>query len=353
MAQIILSREGEIVHRESRTFDRRPAAAAWLKRREAELAKPGAVLGRATRAGQATLGDAIRRLIAESARPLGRTRKATLEALLQEDAASLACADVDSPRLVRLAAELAQDRSPATVNNWFSHLAGVFAIARPAWGYPLDERAMADARTVARRLGYLGKSGRRTRRPTRGELDRILDHFAARRRGAAPMIAVTVFALYSTRRQEEILRLRWEDLDAPTDGPARVLVRDMKDPAAKAGNDVWCDLPPEALAIVRAMPRRDERIFPYSTDAVGAAFTRACALLGIADLHFHDMRHEGVSRLFEMGTSIPDAARVSGHRSWATLQRYAHLRHRGDVWAGWDGVARAVAEASGHQPVSP
>ena len=56
------------------------------------------------------------------------------------------------------------------------------------------------------------------------------------------------------------------------------------------------------------MPRRDDRIFPYSTDAISAAFTRACKVLGIEDLHFHDLRHEGVSRLFEMGWTIPQVA---------------------------------------------
>jgi hypothetical protein len=31
-------------------------------------------------------------------------------------------------------------------------------------------------------------------------------------------------------------------------------------------------------------------------------------------LHFHDLHHEGVSRLFEMGETIPHVAAVSGHR---------------------------------------
>jgi hypothetical protein len=34
MAKIIIEREGKIAHRESKTFDRRPAAAAWIARRE-------------------------------------------------------------------------------------------------------------------------------------------------------------------------------------------------------------------------------------------------------------------------------------------------------------------------------
>ena len=83
------------------------------------------------------------------------------------------------------------------------------------------------------------------------------------------------------------------------------------------------------------MPRKGERIFPYSVDAISASFTRTCALLEIDDLHFHDLRHEGVSRLFELGWSIPQVATVSGHRSWVTLKRYAHIDQTGDKYAGW------------------
>jgi hypothetical protein len=72
-----------------------------------------------------------------------------------------------------------------------------------------------------------------------------------------------------------------------------------KNPGEKLGNDVWCDLPPEALQIIVSTPKSSEEIFPYSPDAVGVSFTRACEFLGIMNLHFHDLRHDGVSRLFE------------------------------------------------------
>jgi integrase len=52
------------------------------------------------------------------------------------------------------------------------------------------------------------------------------------------------------------------------------------------------------------MPKVGDRVFPYTTDAICAAFTRACRVLGIEDLHFHDLRHEGVSRLFEIGRTF-------------------------------------------------
>jgi integrase len=144
------------------------------------------------------------------------------------------------------------------------------------------------------------------------------------------MQKIISFAIFSTRRQEEITRIAWDDYEGN-----RVLVRDMKHPGDKLGNDTWCDLSPEASAIIESMPRTEKYIFPYSTDAISAAFTRACQVLGIEDLHFHDLRHDGVSRLFELGRTIPQAASVSGHRSWQSLKRYTHLRGTGDKYEHW------------------
>jgi len=48
--------------------------------------------------------------------------------------------------------------------------------------------------------------------------------------------------------------------------------------------------------------------------------------LGIEDLHFHDLRHEATSRLFEQGYSIEQVATVTLHESWQELKRYTQLR---------------------------
>jgi len=41
-------------------------------------------------------------------------------------------------------------------------------------------------------------------------------------------------------------------------------------------------------------------------------------------LRYHDSRHEGISRLFEMGYTIEEVAVFSGHGSWDNLKRYTH-----------------------------
>ncbi len=43
-------------------------------------------------------------------------------------------------------------------------------------------------------------------------------------------------------------------------------------------------------------------------------------------LHFHDLRHEAISRFFERGLSVPEVALISGHRDYRMLFRYTHLR---------------------------
>jgi integrase len=338
-AQILLTREGEIVHRESRTFNDRAMAQGWLNRRETELEKPGGI--EAAKIGKETLGDAIDKYIATSRKEIGRTKTQVLETLKGLNIANKRCRDIASQDIVELAELLSEDRQPQTVANYLSHLQSVFAIAKPAWGFELDPQAMAGAIKVTRRLGLTSKSKQRDRRPTLVELDQLMEHFGqvrANRPKTAPMQKIVVFALFSTRRQEEITRIVWKDHEH-----GRVLVRDMKHPGDKLGNDTWCDLVPEAERVIKSMPKVAAEIFPFTTDAISAAFTRACQMLGIEDLHFHDLRHEGISRLFEMGWNIPHVASVSGHRSWQSLKRYTHLRHTGDKYANRKWLKKVTA----------
>jgi integrase len=335
LAQISIMRDGEIAFRQSKTFDRKAIAEAWLKRREGELAKPGGMSKAAAPRASATLREAIERYVLDSEKAIGRTKSQVLKTIKSHDIADLRCSEIVSRDIVDLARTLRAKASPATVSNYLSHLGAVFSIARAAWGFDLDPQAMTDAAKVTRKLGLTSKSRERSRRPTLDELDKLLNHFGEvrrRRPDSAPMQAIIGFAIFSTRRLEEITRIKWEDLD---EEGSRIVVRDMKNPGEKIGNDVRCDLPPEALRIIKAQPRTAKEIFPYSTDAIGAAFTRACKLLAIVDLHFHDLRHDGVSRLFELGWNIPHVAAVSGHRSWTSLRRYTHLRQTGDKFAGW------------------
>jgi integrase len=325
--QIVIKSRGK-VHREARSFDRRQAANAWIVRREDELRKPGAL----DRAGKdPKLADVIDRYLQESEKKIGRTKAQVLRTIKKYDIAEMRCSQITSADVVDFAKALPV--LPQTVQHYLSHLGSIFRLARPAWGYPLDRQTIKDAFVATKDLGLTAKPRSRARRPTLGELDRLMEHFGAvkaRLPSSIPMQRIIAFAIFSTRRQEEIVTIRWSDYEGN-----RILVRDMKHPGEKIGNNIWCELTAEASEIIEAMPRRGERIFPFTNHAISAAFTRACKILGIDDLHFHDLRHEGVSRLFEMGRTIPQAASVSGHRSWSSLQRYSHIRQTGDKFAVW------------------
>jgi integrase len=131
-------------------------------------------------------------------------------------------------------------------------------------------------------------------------------------------------------RQEEICRIEWSDVDMTK---KTVRVKDRKDPRQKDGNhqkvpllnltgyDAW-----EVLLEQRIITRGQGRVFPHNSRSVGTAFRRACRFLAIEDLHFHDLRHEAVSRLFEAGLPIEKVALVTGHKDWKMLKRYTHLR---------------------------
>lgn len=107
-----------------------------------------------------------------------------------------------------------------------------------AWGYEIDPLAMTDARKVLRKLGMVTKSKERNRLPTMEELDQLMEYFferEARGNSSIPMPKIIAFALFSMRRQEEITRICWDDIDVSRQA---VSVRDMKNPGRKIGNDV-------------------------------------------------------------------------------------------------------------------
>ncbi len=330
-AQIRIKRNGEIVHTESQTFERKPAASAWLKKRETELSEPGAI--EALKSPDPTLAKVIDQYLEESKRDYGKTKRQVLKTIQASTLGPMQCSEIGSAHVMAFAQSL--KAKPQTVGNYLAHLASVFAVARPAWGYPLDKTAIDDARTVSKRMGVTSRSKQRQRRPTLDELGRLMDHYAVmqrKRSDAIPMQDIIRFALFSTRRLDEITRIVWEDLDQAR---SEIVVRDMKHPGEKVGNDVRVNLPPEAMAIIKTQPTKTGRIFPFNGDSISTSFTRACQILCIEDLHFHDLRHEGVSRLFEMGSTIPQAATVSGHRTWTSLKRYSHIHQSGDKYAGW------------------
>jgi len=217
---------------------------------------------------------------------------------------------------------------PYTLNMEMSKLGTALRYVAAALHLQLPS-VVADARPLLAHLGLIGGGGRRERRPTEDELTAIVAHLTAKR--GQLYADVVLFAVATAMRRSEIARIRWPDVD---EAKRLVLVRGRKDPRRK-DNDQWVPLLPAAWEVLQEQPREAGavRIFPVDLSTVSKYFTWACRELGIPDLHFHDLRHEGTSRLFEEGFGIQQVALVTGHRDWRHLRRYTNLRpedvHRG------------------------
>ena len=63
------------------------------------------------------------------------------------------------------------------------------------------------------------------------------------------------------------------------------------------------------------------------TSDLSKLYSRIFEAAGCGDLHFHDLRHEATSRLFERTNLSGEAImKITGHRSHAMVMRYLSLR---------------------------
>jgi len=219
---------------------------------------------------------------------------------------------------------------PATLAIDFSFIGTLLTHAAAVHGIEVYPEEVGLARAALSRLGLIGNACERDRRPTQQELDSLTSYFENNSRQLIPMGRIVRFAVATAMRQEEICKIEWSDVDVHN---RVVTVRDRKDPRRKDGNhqrvpmlnltayDAW-----EILLEQRIVTRGVGRVFPHHPKSTGTAFRRACRVLKIRDLRFHDLRHEATSRLFEAGLTIEKVALVTGHKDWKMLRRYTNLR---------------------------
>lgn len=331
-AQIRLKHEGRIIHSEAETFSSHALAKEWMARREA------AIEGRRARGEppgkRMTLGQLVSWYEGRERpdEPWGRSKRADLARLKTCDLRDRKVEELGRRDFIAyVEGRRAAGAGPATANNDIIWLRSAFKAAAAVLGAPVPLTSLDEAAEYLRSARVVAKSRSRDRRLTAEEEKRILEHLARRdARGHIPMVDIVKFALLTTRRQEEITRLQWADLNREK---STAMIRDAKHPHQKAGNHRISRVPVDAWHIIDRQPTasrgdgtEDPRVFPFNPKSIGAAFTRAVQFLEIDDLHFHDLRHEAISRLFERGYSIQEVAQFSLHESWTTLKRYTHLK---------------------------
>ena len=363
-AQVRITRIG-VKYSDSKTFASHHMAVQWEKRKAKELRDADAVqLLRLKRAPSGSLtGVMVIDRYLSGPKKLRKSVASALNFLKRCDFAQRDWTKLIDTDFIDFANELARGakpapidpanptendliitpRSPATVANYFSYLTTLMKHGGSTFGVRLPLAELEHAKMFLKHTEVIGKSKMRKRRPSRDELDRLLAYSLKRYkedRRRVPMHLIILNQITGCNRRGETTRGLWEHYDETT---GYMLVEDMKHPRNKAGNDVRVRVRAEQHRTIQAMPRTKDRIFPYHSDTLSRLFKNACDALGIVDLHFHDLRHEGISRLFECGLSIPEVSDVSGHMDWAGLKRYTHLRDKGDPYAGWAWIDRLMA----------
>lgn len=317
----------------SETFLRRDDAHRWARQAETRVDQ-GLAPNKSSIGRLKCFGDLVDLHIAdmcEVGKPPRRSKAATLR-MLKRDLGKYKIGHLDRQKLIDYGkARADQGAGPVSLGIDIGMIKIVLTHAAAVHGIDVSSEPVDLARVALKRLGLVGKGIERDRRPHPSELASLFRCFDGNERLTIPMSRIVRFAIATAMRQEETCNVEWSDLDVRQ---RMLLIRDRKDPRNKAGNNQRIPLLNvsgyDAWALVReqakALGRVDGRIFPYNSKSVGTAFRRACQQVGIEDLHFHDLRHEGTSRLFEASFAIEQVALVTGHKDWKMLRRYTHLR---------------------------
>ena len=335
--RVIVRRKGQ--KSASKYFSSHVEAVKWARAQEVDADR-----GELTPTGlKTTVGHLVRTYRSGFKKAFTRTKAWNLN-LLEKTFDTVRLDELNGPSIINFVTKREkQGAGPVTNGQTLTYLrsvirhGGVLAGAGKESALALAELSIVWD-TLAHSQRATATSNKRDRRPTEDELVALLDFFDSRPRSAVPMSEICLFAIATAMRQGEIVGPKgvvWEDFSEAT---RTLMVRKRKDPRTPGGRDMQIPLlvgavvvkgrvidPVEIILRQRTARLRTGRIFPNSTNTVSVSFTNACRELGIEDLVFHDLRHDGISRMFEADYTIAKVASVSGHKSWKNLQRYTHI----------------------------
>ncbi|MGE4221156.1 MAG: site-specific integrase, partial [Alphaproteobacteria bacterium] len=130
-----------------------------------------------------------------------------------------------------------------------------------------------------------------------------------------------VFAIDTGSRKSEVLSLDWQHVSLER--------RAVKFTDTKNGEDRTVPISDRVFEMLSDMDCRSEGpVFTYRGKvimSVGTSFSNACIKAKIDDFRFHDLRHTFASRLVQADVALYKVMNLTGHKSYAMVQRYAHL----------------------------
>jgi integrase len=310
--QAIVRRKG--VTPRYKSFDKCTDATRWARELEAEADRSGWVTD--TRfAEKTTLGELLARYSTKVS-PTKRSassEQARIGAICRRDICHRTLAKLTSADVATYRDERLKDAAPATVVRELNTISHAIETALREWGLWLPRNPVKTVRRPSVPQG-------RKRRLEDEEEARLL---AACERGRTPLLEpLVVLAIETAMRRGELLALRWEHVHFDS--------RIVHLPLTKNGESRDVPLSRRATDTLIALSRHKqlgaELVFPMSANSVRLAFERLRARANMQDFHFHDLRHESITRLFERGLTIAEVSAISGHKELRMLQRYIHLR---------------------------
>lgn len=269
-----------------------------------------------------TIADLLKRY-RDQVTPLKRGRvpeAKRIEVFLRQNWANLLIARAGPLTFSRVRDQRLKEVRPGTVRREMGFLSSIFEIARKDWGYTALQNPMAGIRRPRDPEG-------RDRRLKSDELNALIAACKDRISGSWLQHAI-LLAIETGMRRGELLNIRWCDVNLDR--------RLLHIPITKTDKSRTIPLTERAALILtelRTIATVDtEFALPISANGFRLAWERCkrraekagCA--GIQQLRFHDLRHEAVSRFFEMGLNVAEVALISGHRDVRMLFRYTHLK---------------------------
>ncbi len=283
----------------SKTFLRKQEAEQWARELEVSFDQ-GNLASRSIE--YPVFSDIIDRYTKEvSARKRGHTREVYfLRQLRQTDLAKLKLDHIQSHHIAKLRDSRLEKNKPDTVLRELTIINHIFNICIKDWSYPITN--------PVKQIYKPKSSSSRKRRLTSYEYDYLI-----RNNTINPKLrSIIALAIETGMRRGEILQIQ------PHNIKDRILVL----PMTKNGSPRQIPLNKKAIQIL------NDNKLPFKTtpNALRLAWSRLKKKGNIKDLHFHDLRHEAISRFFEKGLSIPEVALISGHKDVRMLFRYTHLK---------------------------
>ncbi len=272
-------------------------------------------------APEPTVGDLAKRYMEAHVRV--NCRPATVEAFgrilrlyIVPGLGHLRLSEVDRPQVSEFHHKLRE--KPYRANAAVGALAHMFRLAE-AWGMTPPRRN--PCRSVrryreARRERFLTPEEYR-------ELGRVLDEAEADGTVFPPAIPALRLLLLTGCRRNEILTLRWDDVDH-TAGELRL----------RDGKTGWRSVPltPAVEAVLAGIPRTKDNPWVIAGRKPGTRLANLDAIwmrlrrrARLGDVRLHDCRHSYASRALPLGEGLSMIGALLGHAKVATTARYAHL----------------------------